>query len=292
VLRLATNVKLALGISISSLFGVSPVTAFIESGAGISEGGKTGITAVVTGICFFISIFFAPIFASIPPWATGCTLIIVGAMMASAAKEINWLYFGDALPAFITLAVMPFTYSIADGLIAGIISYIFINTVIWLIEVVTRGRIVPADKHLKEAWTYKIKGGLLPAWVVRMSKGLVRHAPPGSFPRSPTLSERDSSTPASFQNHVLPSSTDASTDVDIEMESRPSQSSHPSNLRIQSYIMPSNTENSKKDFWKEEEAARSPSSDMATQDGIERVVSGSDEVDLKQKLQRDDEKLA
>jgi len=56
--------------------------------------------------------------------------------------------------------------------------------------------------------------------------------------------------------------------------------------------MPSNTENSKKDFWKEEEAARSPSSDMATQDGIERVVSGSDEVDLKQKLQRDDEKLA
>ncbi|PBP27659.1 purine transporter [Diplocarpon rosae] len=80
----------AFGISIGSLLGLSPVTAFIESGAGISEGGKTGITAMVTGICFFISIFFAPIFASIPPWATGCTLIIVGAMMASAAKDINW----------------------------------------------------------------------------------------------------------------------------------------------------------------------------------------------------------
>ncbi|KAA8570658.1 hypothetical protein EYC84_000056 [Monilinia fructicola] len=130
----------AFGISIGSLFGLSPVTAFIESGAGISEGGKTGITAMVTGICFFISILFAPIFASIPPWATGSTLIIVGAMMCKAAKDINWKYWGDALPAFITLAVMPFTYSIAYGLIA-------------------------------EPWTYKIKGGIIPAWVVRAAKG-------------------------------------------------------------------------------------------------------------------------
>jgi AGZA family xanthine/uracil permease-like MFS transporter len=124
---ISTNILQLFGISIGSLFGLSPVTAFIESGAGISEGGKTGLTAITTGLCFFISIFFAPIFASIPPWATGCTLIIVGAMMAKAAKDINWRYFGDALPAFITLAVMPFTYSIAYGLIAGIVSYIIIN---------------------------------------------------------------------------------------------------------------------------------------------------------------------
>jgi AGZA family xanthine/uracil permease-like MFS transporter len=64
-------------ISIGALFGTSPVTAFIESGAGIAEGGKTGLTAMTTGICFFVSILFAPIFASIPPWATGCTLVIV-----------------------------------------------------------------------------------------------------------------------------------------------------------------------------------------------------------------------
>lgn len=64
-------------ISIGSLLGCSPVTAFIESGAGIAEGGRTGLTAMVTGICFLISIFFAPIFASVPPWATGCTLILV-----------------------------------------------------------------------------------------------------------------------------------------------------------------------------------------------------------------------
>lgn len=64
-------------ISIGSLLGCSPVTAFIESGAGIAEGGRTGLTAIVTGLCFLVSVFFAPIFASIPPWATGCTLILV-----------------------------------------------------------------------------------------------------------------------------------------------------------------------------------------------------------------------
>lgn len=161
----------AFSISIGSLFGLSPVTAFIESGAGISEGGKTGLTAITTAICFFISIFFAPIFASIPPWATGCTLIIVGAMMAKAAAEINWRYFGDALPAFVTLAVMPFTYSIAYGLIAGIITYIIINTVVWAVDKASGGRIVPDGYEFKDPWTYKLKGGILPPWVTRAARG-------------------------------------------------------------------------------------------------------------------------
>ena len=64
-------------IIIGSLFGISPVTTFIESSAGIAEGGKTGLTALTTAVCFFVSLFFSPIFASIPPWATGCTLVIV-----------------------------------------------------------------------------------------------------------------------------------------------------------------------------------------------------------------------
>jgi len=97
---------------------------------------------MVTGFCFFISIFFALIFASIPPWATGCTLIIVGVIMAKAAKDINWRYFGDALPGFITLDVRPFTYSIDYSLIAGIISYMIINTATWLVELISGGRIV------------------------------------------------------------------------------------------------------------------------------------------------------
>ncbi|KAH6699740.1 xanthine/uracil permease family protein-like protein [Leptodontidium sp. MPI-SDFR-AT-0119] len=78
----------AIIISIGSLFGCSPVTAFIESGAGITVGGKTGLTAITTGVCFLISMFFAPIFSSIPPWATGCTLIIVGYIMMRQVVSI------------------------------------------------------------------------------------------------------------------------------------------------------------------------------------------------------------
>ncbi|KAL1955329.1 hypothetical protein VTO42DRAFT_8669 [Malbranchea cinnamomea] len=161
----------ALSISVGSLFGCSPVTAFVESGAGISEGGATGLTAMVTGICFFISIFFAPIFASIPPWATGCTLILVGSMMVKVAADINWRYIGDAVPAFLTLAVMPFTYSIAYGLIAGILSYILLNTLVWIVEVMTGGRIRPDGKEFKEPWSWKVPGGILPRWLVRLFKG-------------------------------------------------------------------------------------------------------------------------
>ncbi|PWY86773.1 nucleoside transporter [Aspergillus heteromorphus CBS 117.55] len=144
----------AISISIGSLFGTSPVTAFVESGAGISEGGKTGLTSCTTGICFFVAVFFAPIFASIPPWATGCTLVIVGALMAKAAAEINWRYFGDAIPAFLTIAIMPFTYSIAYGLIAGILSYITLN-----------------GMDEKEPWTWKIPGGFFPPWLRRAAQG-------------------------------------------------------------------------------------------------------------------------
>ncbi|KAI8953423.1 purine transporter [Xylaria longipes] len=161
----------ALSISIGSLFGCSPVTAFIESGAGISDGGRTGLTAMTTGICFFISVFFAPIFASIPPWATGCVLIIVGSMMMPAAVEINWRYLGDAIPAFVTIVIMPFTYSIAYGLIAGIILYIVLNTLVWLIEIASGGRLVPTNKSEKDPWTWRIPGGPLPPWMMRAYGG-------------------------------------------------------------------------------------------------------------------------
>jgi AGZA family xanthine/uracil permease-like MFS transporter len=161
----------AIGISIGSLFGSPPVTAYIESGAGISEGGKTGLTAMFAGLAFFISIFFAPIFASIPPWATGCTLIIVGSLMAQAAKDINWRYMGDAIPAFLTIAVMPFTYSIAYGLIAGILSYTLINTLVYIVEKASGGRIVPPNKEEKDPWTWRIPGGIVPPWMRRVAQG-------------------------------------------------------------------------------------------------------------------------
>lgn len=180
----------AISITIGSVFGTSPVTAFVESGAGIGEGGKTGITAMVTGICFFISIFFAPIFASIPSWATGCVLILVGSMMIRSVTEINWRYMGDAVPAFLTIAVMPFTYSIADGLIAGVCSYITINTLIWVLEKITFGKLVPYNKHEKDPWTWRIPGGLLPGWLVRLSKGKKDFWRPDEYePRNPVTLE-------------------------------------------------------------------------------------------------------
>ncbi|KAK4150954.1 hypothetical protein C8A00DRAFT_45748 [Chaetomidium leptoderma] len=141
------------------------------SGAGIGEGGKTGLTAMSTGLCFFISIFFAPIFASIPPWATGCVLVLVGSMMVQAVTDINWKYLGDSVPAFVTIAIMPFTYSIADGLIAGICLYILINTLVWIIEKASGGRIVPPNKDLKDPWTWRTEGGIMPPWMGRLAKG-------------------------------------------------------------------------------------------------------------------------
>lgn len=74
------------------------------------EGGKTGIAAVVTGLLFFVSIFFAPVFASIPPWATGGALVIVGSLMIRNVRDINWDYIGDALPAFLTILIIPLSF--------------------------------------------------------------------------------------------------------------------------------------------------------------------------------------
>ncbi|PHH74544.1 hypothetical protein CDD80_3002 [Ophiocordyceps camponoti-rufipedis] len=185
----------ALSISVGAVLGIPPVTAFVESGAGISEGGKTGLTAVVTGLCFLVAVFFAPIFASIPPWATGCVLILVGSMMASSVADINWKYMGDAVPAFLAIVLMPFTYSIANGLIGSICCYAALNLVVWLLKLLSRGRIVPPNYADKEPWTWRIPGGFFPPWIVRLSKGDCRFwrrdspAPtPDSMCREPKLS--------------------------------------------------------------------------------------------------------
>ncbi|KAG8159592.1 hypothetical protein KVR01_010229 [Diaporthe batatas] len=157
-------------ISIGSLLGCSPVTAFIESGAGIAEGGRTGLTAIVTGLCFLVSVFFAPIFASIPPWATGCTLILVGCLMIRQVTAVNWRYVGDAIPSFVTIAFIPFSYSVAYGLIAGLFVYTALNGMIWAIMTLSRGGLEPKDYQYKEYWTWKPAGEK--PWIVRVfSKG-------------------------------------------------------------------------------------------------------------------------
>ncbi|KAF2276066.1 uncharacterized protein EI97DRAFT_467315 [Westerdykella ornata] len=160
----------ALCISIGALLGCSPVTAFIESGAGIAEGGKTGLTAMTAGTCFLISMFFAPIFASIPPWATGCTLILVGCLMMRQVFAINWKYIGDAVPAFVTIMFIPFGYSAAYGLIAGLMTYTALNGSIWVTKIVTRGYLVPDDEDNREYWSIKPHAKL--PWFITASHAL------------------------------------------------------------------------------------------------------------------------
>lgn len=113
----------ALATVFGSLFGLSPITSYIESGAGIEIGSRTGMTSVFVAFFFFLSIFFAPILASIPPWATGGSLIIVGALMTKSLVNVKWGNPAHAITAFITVIVMPLTYSVAYGLIAGIMTW-------------------------------------------------------------------------------------------------------------------------------------------------------------------------
>uniref|UniRef100_A0A7S0U1C1 Xanthine/uracil/vitamin C permease n=2 Tax=Hemiselmis andersenii TaxID=464988 RepID=A0A7S0U1C1_HEMAN len=118
---------------IGAVLGTSPVTTFIESAPGIEEGGRTGLTAIWSGFLFFISLFFAPLLASIPPWATGPALIVVGAMMMRGLVNINWYNHGEAIPAFVCIALMPLTYSIAYGIIGGLFVYVVLNGFDWLL---------------------------------------------------------------------------------------------------------------------------------------------------------------
>jgi AGZA family xanthine/uracil permease-like MFS transporter len=113
----------AIATTFGALLGTSTVTSFVESASGIGEGGRTGLTAVTTGILFLVSLFFAPVFTAIPTQATAPVLILVGVMMATSLSQIDFGDFTNAIPAFLTLAMMPLAYSIADGIIFGIISF-------------------------------------------------------------------------------------------------------------------------------------------------------------------------
>lgn len=106
-----------------SLFGTSTVVTYIESATGVSEGGRTGLTATVVAGLFLLAAFFSPIAGAIPPFATAPALIIVGALMISSVKAINWDDITEGIPAFLTILAMPLTFSIANGLALGFIFY-------------------------------------------------------------------------------------------------------------------------------------------------------------------------
>jgi AGZA family xanthine/uracil permease-like MFS transporter len=126
----------AIATIFGAFFGVSPVTAYIESGAGIAAGSRTGLTAIFCGFFFFLSIFFAPIIASIPPWASGGALIVVGCIMAGSLGKVKWHDPAHAATAFLTVIIMPLTYSIAYGLLGGLLCWIFLQAAFKLLSLV------------------------------------------------------------------------------------------------------------------------------------------------------------
>lgn len=117
----------AIATTLGAVMGSSTVTTFAESATGVSVGGRSGLTAFVTAICFLVALIFAPLFLSIPSAATAPVLILVGVMMMGTVTKINFENFADAVPAFICIIFMPLSYSISNGIIFGHLAYVAIN---------------------------------------------------------------------------------------------------------------------------------------------------------------------
>jgi AGZA family xanthine/uracil permease-like MFS transporter len=135
----------AVGTVAGACLGTSTVTTYVESAAGVAGGGRTGLTSLATAGMFALALFFAPLFTMIPAAATGPALVIVGLFMMSPIKKIDFEDFTEAIPAFLTIVMMPFAYSIADGIVFGMVSYVIlkaltgrtkeISKVMWLLAV-------------------------------------------------------------------------------------------------------------------------------------------------------------
>lgn len=117
----------SIGTIAGAILGTSTVGTYVESAAGVSEGGRSGLTATVTALCFLLCLFFAPFFLSLPSAATAPVLILVGVMMMSGVSKIDFNNYLEAIPAFICIIMMPLAYSISDGIIFGVLSYVLIH---------------------------------------------------------------------------------------------------------------------------------------------------------------------
>lgn len=134
----------ACGTAIGACLGTSTISTYVESSAGIVEGGRTGLTAVTTAVLFLVALFFSPLFLAVPGFATAPALVIVGFLMMQQVVKIPWSDITEAIPSFICIAVMPFAYSIAEGIAFGIISYTLLHVasgkfrnVTWLMYILT-----------------------------------------------------------------------------------------------------------------------------------------------------------
>lgn len=119
----------AIGTTVGAIFGTSTVTTYVESAAGVAEGGRTGLTSVVTAALFAVALLFSPLFIMIPSAATAPALILVGLFMMSPVREIDFDDVTEAIPAFLTILMMPLTYSISDGIVFGMLSYVALKAI-------------------------------------------------------------------------------------------------------------------------------------------------------------------
>ena len=119
----------AVGTTVGAIFGTSTVTTYVESASGVAEGGRTGLTSVVTAGLFAVALLLSPVFIMIPGAATAPALILVGLFMMSPIREIDFDDYTEAIPAFLTLLMMPLTYSISDGIVFGMLSYVVLKAI-------------------------------------------------------------------------------------------------------------------------------------------------------------------
>ena len=119
----------SIATTLGALLGTSTTTTYVESAAGVAQGGRSGLTALVVGGCFVIAMFFSPLFLSIPSAATAPALIIVGLLMAEQIKNVDFDDFSESIPAFVCMLMMPLTYSISNGILIGMITYVLMNII-------------------------------------------------------------------------------------------------------------------------------------------------------------------
>ena len=119
----------AVATTAGAVLGTSAVTTFVESAAGVSEGGRTGLTAFTVAVMFCLALFFAPIFVIIPSCATAPVLILVGLFMLTPITKIDFDDYSESIPAFLTILIMPLAYSIAEGIVFGIVTYVFLKLI-------------------------------------------------------------------------------------------------------------------------------------------------------------------
>ena len=117
----------AIGTTVGAMLGTSTVTTYVESASGVNVGGRSGLTSLTTAICFVVALLFAPLFLAIPEQATAAALILVGVMMMHDIRKVDFSDYVTGIPCFVCIVLMPLTYSISDGILMGVISYVLIH---------------------------------------------------------------------------------------------------------------------------------------------------------------------